>query len=413
MNSKDTAILEYAKYVENCHNTLDNILEMKNIKVDKNNTVMDSVLQANALNNYETSIVYSYEPDPYFLQMEEDWNNDPLLIKNGGIYYGSTYQILLAKHHSTYVDKRVFTGNNGINILIKTSDGQEFHLTSGALDSFNITWDTTKDITLQDGRRIRWIKIYVEKNLGFYGIRGEFDETSIDEPSIICLMYNTAISLPGTGSTRAPNNINDTYIEYMVLGDKVTSSSAYNNQNIRYLKTHNEIPFTSGFFHSNVKRALERYDGVIVSLALFEHINSIREADLSNVSISTSINTLNAPCCKKIKFPDIITIRYGVNAESIEVLELPQIITVSSFSLNCPNLKILTFKDNVEYDFYINLAACRLLKKENIVQFFKVLKDLTNFKTQTLVLPLSQKLYYTDEELEIATNKNWTITFAA
>lgn len=94
--------------------------------------------------------------------------------------------------------------------------------------------------------------------------------------------------------------------------------------------------------------------------------------------------------------------------------------SINNFLQNCPALKNLTFGTGFGEGFSstlnanyvqakINLSNCSSLTKESVLDVFNKVVDLTGKNTQQIALPSNVKALLADEEIAIATNKNWTV----
>lgn len=94
--------------------------------------------------------------------------------------------------------------------------------------------------------------------------------------------------------------------------------------------------------------------------------------------------------------------------------------TVNNFVSSCSKLENLTFGTNYGNGFAtslsannnyatINLSACSLLTKASVLDVFNKVADITGKNTQKITLHANVKAQLTDEEIAIATAKNWTV----
>ena len=141
-----------------------------------------------------------------------------------------------------------------------------------------------------------------------------------------------------------------------------------------------------GYFHSNSK--IE----TLGSYALWE--NNIEEIYLPANLKTLSGNTYVIKNCESLCYlwiPNSITTPIPANAiygcTSLETIELEEDFNVSANFSNCTNLSAVS-----------------------IVSMFHSLKDLSGTTAKTLTLGATNLAKVTDQDLDIALDKNWTIS---
>ena len=126
--------VDFAKYVENAKNYGKDILKSKGVKVEDNKSLSYYIEHTNDLPDKEEE----YQHDSYFAKIIEDYENDPLLQRNGGQYAGCAYYVIRAMYDTSFVPSTSLWSDT----LLKTSDGQEIILPK---ENYTITWDKTKE----------------------------------------------------------------------------------------------------------------------------------------------------------------------------------------------------------------------------------------------------------------------------
>ena len=130
-------------------------------------------------------------------------------------------------------------------------------------------------------------------------------------------------------------------------------------------------------------------------------------------------NSCNIDDITEIHFPELVStdnIEITFHSGGVPNYSIKKIVFSDNFKseikvLNNESLlgvEELIIPNNYKHD--LNMRYGYKLKKTNIVDIFNKLSDLTN--DTTLIVTLSRRIKLTDEELAIATNKNWTVTFA-
>lgn len=195
----------------------------------------------------------------------------------------------------------------------------------------------------------------------------------------------------------------------------------------------------------NIKRL--KYTGNEIGNAFLNDNTILEEANLDNITIIATnyqrqpfFNVSNDKLV--LKFPNLLEIKAGIGyynssscifdnvkhliiGEKLKALK-GMLITSScgTVELYCKNaINSLTqnnlgFNASVEYLYLcpewncgFSIANISGITKENIIEIFNNLKDLTNEDTKTLTIKSELYEILTEEDLLIATQKNWTIAY--
>lgn len=195
----------------------------------------------------------------------------------------------------------------------------------------------------------------------------------------------------------------------------------------------------------NIKRL--KYTGNEIGNAFLNDNTILEEANLDNITIIATnyqrqpfFNVSNDKLV--LKFPNLLEIKAGIGyynssscifdnvkhliiGEKLKALK-GMLITGScgTVELYCKNaINSLTqnnlgFNASVEYLYLcpewncgFSIANISGITKENIIEIFNNLKDLTNEDTKTLTIKSELYEILTEEDLLIATQKNWTIAY--
>ena len=135
----------------------------------------------------------------------------------------------------------------------------------------------------------------------------------------------------------------------------------------------------------------------------------------SNLRSVTSYAFWNIPKLKKLYLPDRLQSFTGGTAviKSCPLLNevwFPNTINVAipqSSIQDCPSLTKITLQSN--FNASCNFGNCTSLTRESVVQMFRNLKDLSGGATKVITLHQTVLDLLTDEELDIALDKNWSI----
>lgn len=135
----------------------------------------------------------------------------------------------------------------------------------------------------------------------------------------------------------------------------------------------------------------------------------------SNLRSLTNYAFWNIPNLKKLRLPDRLTSFTGGTAVIKSCPKLNEIWFPNTINVpipleaiqDCPLLTKITLQSN--FNVNANFGNCTALTKESVVAMFRALKDLTGSASK--VISIHQVVYdrLAEEDIDIATNKNWTI----
>ena len=135
----------------------------------------------------------------------------------------------------------------------------------------------------------------------------------------------------------------------------------------------------------------------------------------SNLRQLSSYAFWNIPNLKKLYLPDRLTSFTGgtaviKNCPLLNEVWFPNTINVSipqDSIQECPLLSKITLQSN--FNVNANFGNCTSLTRESVVQMFRNLKDLSGSASKVISLHQVVINRLEQEDLDIATNKNWTI----
>lgn len=429
MNSKDTAILDYAKYVENSTNTLNSILHYKGIDNSKNMKLLD---QISSVSELEPKKIVSTKLDKMFDIIEEEFNNDPLRFKNGGEYRGCVYYIIRSIYDTTYL-------KNSYDKTV-TSDGQEFTNTS----DLTITWDKSKDtLQLEDGTKIRIIKQYSidlpRVNMA-HGDRCEevsvTNSTKAYTSPLLFVIWDLTTDMPKASGTQITSNIfYQNNIRYIVFGENVSYAGETGGFTqtpdlikIKFLakavswgKSSSSTNITTTMCNYSSIKYIEGniidYNGVGATSMTLQNLD-LTQASNSSVSFILAVGDNAVLPLSFVKYLGLYA-KGTYHAKFDKPVILPRSLDTSvtlKFYITAPDFYLQD-----EWDNNITLSASNRgtnnitvdipLSLGKVKEIFGQLKDhSTDGEIRTITL--TKQLLPIDEDiLNIASNKNWTVTF--
>ena len=142
-------------------------------------------------------------------------------------------------------------------------------------------------------------------------------------------------------------------------------------------------------------------------------------ASLSSINLPNSLKTLESEAfggCKSlssINLPNSLeTIQHNcfVFCASLSSINLPNSLkTLGGYPFRyCSSLKYVTLGDNFNCN-NLNLSSSDLYTREIILQWLNAIADRTGQKAYKLTIGATNLAKLTEEDIAIATNKNWTL----
>ena len=417
MNSKDTEILNYAKYMETVSEKASIILDNKNIPNSRGKSLTAKIGMFDELAPLET--VEKHE-EPLFKKLREDYEKDPLLTRNGGNYKYCQYQVIPALNVDAHLYEK--------NVFVVTSDGQELAPSSSIL---TITFDNSKDLVLEDGIKVRWVKMYSSNAaIALTQAYNFYYQTYSGRNLLYFILYGTSDILSETSSTgntaySRMNNVREIVFGYECPNIIIVSTKpllyTYNTtgaisvasfstgggaKSINWLKDapnnltlpatgSSSLPVpadlwqklydnTAGMSWSSSDGLLKYVEGDLVDLSTNKTI----------LSYSKGLFTRGVPLIRKLILnPDAI------------VTDGNFLDTTSTDSL----LQDIVFYNGIDIQ-NLSLKGQFNLNRTSILNLFNNLKDRTNEESANIILGPYNLLKVTDEEKAIAINKNWTLS---
>lgn len=255
---------------------------------------------------------------------------------------------------------------------IKTSDGATYQGSTGGSQTH--TWDTTKDKKSNLEYSTRYA-IYYFDNSNSKGMQIDNDRSKL-----YVIVDNVKIFQRNAYYANNP---------------------FYNNYNLECVK------FQNG--GSLGKNNTYNYQGS------FYNCYGLKELSTLNLSDPITILSDMFTCCGLEEIPYIDTSQASLNnftnvcrnLKKIKNLNLNS-ITSSSFTINSnDNLSVIENISNIKVNF--DVSGSPLLSHDTLIRILNALVDLTGQTSKTLTLGAINKTKLADDELEIATSKNWVV----
>lgn len=442
--SKKIEAAVFANYVQGCNEALENILNTKQIET-RNNPLITNIEKVGRLinPNHDTNLD-TYILDSYFQKMIKEYEEDPLLEMNGGIYKGCVYYIF------NTINDSVALYNLGYTVY---SDGEISTETSNRSILIEHIWDKTKDVDkLDDGTIVRWVKLYSKSipSSSYYIANGQphSSRTSTDISGVVFVINDLSTIAACGNSAMGHGYFKRTltpHLRGIVIGKRVTQSSQmvyisasgyafWDIPSLEYIKIYNTISWTTGCRLIQGCNNLKKLDFKIKNGAWGQNGTLIGDCK-ANVFIpadfvtgeSNSTGTvfdkyygdvmpnipLDAPFSRSSSlssglgetyFGEIYCAETTFPMRSINTTHPTETILAYSG----PNIKNIIVPKDFSYSIYIpNLPKLTL---ESLTSLFNNLADMTN--SDTRILKFSSYQYIPKKLVDIAVNKNWTVTGA-
>lgn len=432
--------VDFAKDVDDNRKRLQNILRNKGVNT-KDVSLRETVSNVNLLPDYSEPIS-DYVPDPYFIKFDEYYKTDPLLTSNGGSYDECFYAVILPLYDTTAIRQ---SGTTYAPELLITSDGQTLELTS--TKTMTITWDKSKDgqttlfdtpDKLKDGRNVRWIRLYRNYNAGYslHAINGYSGNESDTVRPLVYALCRTSRQLMYAINLESqclyPNEMR--YLEYVTLdvGEASLinpSCSAFGGPNLKFI---NNLT-TEIYWNFNVGDiSISNFTIPCPDITTFRMripVTDIRGSYFGYSSITSKVLNIYGVGSSSSITSDFL----GNVFSTVEVLNcyIPVRITSMGSIYSLKELNYLGLVEAVEFSIKnmarletlhcssansllprsIEILNCPRLSKDSIINLFQCLGDLSTLVSRTCKIPYRFEDLLTDEEKQIAINKNWTLTF--
>ncbi|MGN0661108.1 MAG: leucine-rich repeat domain-containing protein [Oscillospiraceae bacterium] len=211
------------------------------------------------------------------------------------------------------------------------------------------------------------------------------------------------------------------YTENMVMPDSVTDLFAYQYQGCEYLKS---ITLSAGITSlnaasvfsgcGNLETAVLPPNAVgTIAAQFFQSCVKLKSVEIpSGITAFTSNTFCYCYALEKIILPEgfkSMTTNVFKNCTSLTEVYLPGTVTsigVSAFT-GCTALEYVTLGQG--FSASVNFSASDKFSADTIVAMFNSLADLTGDTAKTLTLGTVNLAKVTEEQKQIATNKNWNL----
>ena len=427
-------ITKFTEYVKQCKTQL--IDNLKTLGQDASDTeTLDSLISKVTNINQsvpETDVPLEYERDPNLPNFDEMFDNDPLRSINGGEYLSCRYYVCIFPTPGTHIIKLAtyFSGGSYAS-RIELSDGTilDRNNTASSTNQKEFTIADNGVYTLENGVEIFYVKSYgtTASSCGVYSsnfsdclVELLQDSTSLIQPgsSMKHLRYIRNANTSGTVMTAYKSFFScwnpNCYVVFDgdVDGD---AASAYSSDFTPIIKVNGVLQNTGNIN----KIGIDHNNHYQYSMCPY-----LRIPEKSSTSALTTVY-LQEIFLLGLYVPDwvetLTNSSYGGYASNrLKRLHLGNGLTGGTALTNSSSrwnaLKDLTvssgaFSKNTTA-LTINFSSMTNITDESIDNIVTNFADRTGMVANTLKLPLSFSNRMTTEQIEILTNKNWTVTFA-
>ena len=431
--SKKIAAVSFANYVQGCNETLETILNSKQIET-KNEALIHNIEKVGDLVNPNYDFDAEYTMDSYLKKMLDDYEADPLLERNGGPYKYCIYWVLTTKYETSYFNyATAYSGARAIYF----SDGTE--IVNKTQSTYTHTWDTTKDVDqLDDGTKVRWVKKYgSELNSSTHAPSMMYPQSTIastDESPVI-MIINDAYSNTMSNSKGHQFIANLPFLRVFVYGHEVVpsqpggsgsgSGTFYTCTQLEYIKCYNAavINASSGYFLRNC------YNLYKLDMQLKTYANNVGFITGSSTRSFKVVNddfiALGGSFTKPAPRPGLIDPKNVPLDLVYSTTTSPFITSGHTISTTYPFVNPSTsdgitailvygsvYIKNIVippgFKYNLNISSCTQLSEEAYINIFNNLADLTESETRTITL--GSYVVIKASTVAIALNKNWTIS---
>lgn len=324
---------------------------------------------------------------------QEDWWNIDAILENDTEDYPAKMIVLLTDD----VDTAPFTMNETNKIAkIRTSDGAEY------TESATHVWDKTKDKECSLFYRTRYYVVYFCDTVATIHYAELPTYPNANMLYVVIENLKLTLSMHGTGNWLN----NQSFLESIKLEHAE-------------LVTNNERLFCNDTALVNVD--MSRVSVNVRGESCFYGCNSLTLADdlkLADDIVSYYAMFFGASSLKRVtgfstsrveNFQECF--RGAVKLSYIDCLDFASATNVTNMFLLCGKLRNIGSVANIKISG-INLKDCIRLNYETLLRFIDALHDFSadTEGTHTIVLGATNLAKLTEEEIAIATNKNWTMS---
>lgn len=297
------------------------------------------------------------------------WDIDKILEEDTEPYPGKC--IVLYNDLDSTIKFRVGKTNTTCPLKVKTSDGAEYiYNEGGSYKEFTHTWDKAKDKISDLGYGTRYLIYYFDNNSSS-GMQIDTSKNKIYAIIDNCKIYQ------GNSSNIFAFSLN-TYLESIKFQNNGSlGKNYYDNYNSCFNGCPNLTEASTLKFGDTITNARNIFYGT-----------SLKK--LPNFDISNATDFLCA---------------YNSQLREVGDLDFSK-VTSSVYFNGCYNLCLFGDLQNISQSF--NVSDCKLLSHAELIKILNALVDLTGQTSKTLTLGRN-KTKLADDELEIATNKNWVV----
>lgn len=397
--------LDFAKYVNDNKNALKNNLRAYNVDVDDSMSLASLVDAVNVIPSVPQELYKIQDDIPEMPDLFKLADDDPDIDDKQLAVIVVVPDYLLKQ--SIYVNPHE---------IVKTSDGKIYTNDTSIQKSYTHIWDLSKDIDTSFNFKLRWIKTIgiienlsslQRRNCGFsYGICiASYVKNATIEISPSALGYPTI-------AYQYFDNCKITMKEFTSQG--LTTYRAIFTRNCEITKS-KQLPFP---FMYNYKFYDDYFGNPIIDILYMPNTYN-QPYNINNYIIKTMIDNYGKELSASALFFKTAntTTQIRLNTGSSSILYL---ICISITFLNMPlytsyllydSLPItVTFNEEITNNVLLTNSSSYLLSRKSMLHIIDKLADMTGSTTKTFKINTKALENLTEEEIAVATNKNWTLS---
>ena len=397
--------LDFAKYVNDNKKALKNNLRAYNIDADDSMSLANLVNAVNAIPSVPQELYKIQDDIPEMPDLFKLADNDPDIgVKPTVIVVVPDY---LLKQTITVAPSSI----------VKTSDGQIYTNDTSSQKSYTHIWDLSKDIDTSFDFKLRWIETINTSNYNARDIKNINTGFSYG----ICIasyIKNATIAI-------SPYAAGYPHTAYLYFDNCKITMKEFTSQGIilyRAIFTRNceitkskQLPFP---FLYNYK-FYDNYFGNPIIDTLYMSDTYYQSYKIDNYIIKTMIDNYG----KQI-YASALFFKTANTANQIRLnnysSSLPYLICISITFLNMPLYKsyllydslpiAVTFDEEITDNILLTNSSSYPLSRKSMLHIIDKLADMTGSTTKTFKINSKALKNLTEEEIAVATNKNWTLS---
>ena len=397
--------LDFAEYVKDNKNALKNNLRAYNVDVDDSMSLANLVDAVNVIPSVPQELYKIQDDIPEMPDLFKLADNDPDI--------GNKPTVIVVV--PDYLLKQTITVTP--SSIVKTSDGKIYTNDTSSQKAYTHIWDLSKDIDTSFNFKLRWIETI--DTTGYATSRIQTIHTGFDYGICIASYIKNmtieinpyALGYPDKAYLYF-DNCKVTMKEFTSQG--LTTYRAIFTRNCEITKT-KQLPFP--FFYNY--KFYDSYFGNPIIDTLYIPNAYMQSYNVNNYIIKTIIDDYgNWQYASALFFKTAnTTTQLRLNTSSSSLIYL---ICISITFLNMPLYKSnllydylpieVTFDEEITDNILLTNSNTYLLSRKSMLHIIDKLADMTGSTTKTFKINSKALENLTEEEIAVATNKNWTLS---